>query len=213
MRWTYILILSWVLTGLYVYTIPIEERAQIVENYAYSTDNVLQGKWWVFFTSVFLHGGLLHLLMNAAAFFFFGLAVEHEIGYRRMLLIFFAGAFAGNLVSSLFYPADALSIGASGGVSAVLGTAMLVAPFKFSMAPFLAPAPILLVGVIYVITNLVGLFSGLEGNISYAAHVGGLGLGLIYGFHKVGRKRGTKLILLGLILYLLFALLYYFIFA
>ncbi len=200
---TLILTLSWIAVSLFIWSTPSELQKNIVENYAYSTGNILEGKYWVFLTSIFIHGSLVHLFSNAIGFFFFGWAVENDLGPLKMLSIFILGAIFGDLFSSIVYPIDQLSIGASGGVSAVLATAVLVSPFKFAIMGGIVPAPILVVGVLYIMSNVAAFVVSPNDGISYAAHLGGASLGLAWGVSEVGKKRAIYLIVLGIILLLL----------
>ena len=65
------------------------------------------GEQWRMVTAIFLHGGILHLLMNAYALWLFGPVVERELGRGRFLLIF--------LTKGLF--ASAASYAGSSGLS------------------------------------------------------------------------------------------------
>ena len=87
--------LTWILVALCVagsaYSVY---DAGSYDAFGLSLNNFLQ-KPYVFFTSIFLHGSLEHLLSNVFVLIFFGLAVESELGWRKALLIFLLGAFAG----------------------------------------------------------------------------------------------------------------------
>jgi membrane associated rhomboid family serine protease len=143
---------------------------------------------WVIITSIFAHADVIHLLSNVLVLFFFGLAVESEVGPARMLAVFFAGAFAGDAVSVLVYAPDVLSLGASAGVFALVGMGMLVRPLDWSISPALVPLPLVLMGMLYAVYNAFGFISG-PANISYAAHFGGLAVGLAAGSHYRGWKK------------------------
>ena len=109
-----------------------------------------------------------------------------------MLFIFFLGAFAGDALSLLFYPFDAVSIGASAGIFALMGAGMIVRPFDLSLSGYNA-MPLALLGMSYIIYNIYGFFSG-PSNISYIAHFGGLFVGLGFGFRAKGMKKGILII-------------------
>src|ERR1043166_2154449 len=72
------------------------------------------GQWWRLVTAGFLHGGLMHILMNSWALFDLGAAVEETYGSARMLVIYFVANVAGFYLSSL------LKMGPSSGASAAL---------------------------------------------------------------------------------------------
>ena len=184
-----ICILGFLLTAFF-----IEDRAAFVADYGFSGENLLT-KPWVLITSIFLHADIVHLLSNLFILIFFGIAVEAELG-RKMLIIFFLGAVAGDLLSLLIYPFDSISIGASAGIFALIGVGMLVRPFDFSFYPFIMPIPLAFLGILYAVYNVYGFIMEPASQISYIAHFGGLGVGMYYGFRTVGMKKGLKIMLL-----------------
>ena len=159
----------------------------ITEEYAFSGSKFISNPI-VAVTSIFLHAGIIHILSNLLALLFFGIAVEKELGSWKMLAIFMIGGFVGEAFSLFIYPMDVLSIGASGAIFALVGAGMLIKPFDVSFYPFIIPLPLAFIGAIYIIYNIIGFYSG-PSNISYAAHFGGLIVGLIVGLkHENGRK-------------------------
>ncbi|OYT57858.1 MAG: hypothetical protein B6U68_01225 [Candidatus Aenigmarchaeota archaeon ex4484_14] len=176
---------------------------QIVERYGFSGQNLFSHPE-VLITSIFIHGDIDHLLSNILVLFFFGAAVESELGSKKTLLIFLLGAWIGDIFSMSFYflgiyPWTMPSIGASAGVFALIGTGMLVRPFDFSFYPYFMPVPLGLLGLIYAVYNAIGFaaegFGAAASNISYIAHFGGLIVGLYFGFQREGWQRGMKIIL------------------
>ena len=143
-----------------------------------------------------MHGSLEHLLSNILVLVFFGLAVESELGWKKMLLIFFIGAFAGDILSALVYPADTLAVGASAGIFALIGAGMLVRPLDLSFYPMIVPIPLALLGLSYALYNAYGFITNIDPNISYIAHFGGLFVGLMFGFRHEGWKKGIRTIIL-----------------
>ncbi|MBS4191290.1 rhomboid family intramembrane serine protease [Bacillus sp. FJAT-49705] len=80
---------------------------------------ILEGEWWRFFTPIFLHIGLLHLLMNTLALYYLGTAVERIFGNMRFLFIYITAGFCGSLASFIF--SQNLSAGASGAIFGCFG--------------------------------------------------------------------------------------------
>lgn len=78
----------------------------------------LQGQWWRLVTANFLHGGILHILMNMWVLLDLGRTVEEEYGSARYLFVFVATGICGFLLSSL---TGHLSIGASASICGLLG--------------------------------------------------------------------------------------------
>lgn len=174
----------------------------------FSFENLLEGRWWVFFTSIFLHSGPDHIVLNLLALFFFGKAVEDTLGWKKTLLIFFGGAMVGNLavLSAMLLglmPIGAVTIGASGAIFGLLGVAMLVDPLEIVLYPYVVPVPLILVAVMYTIYNigafLATVLTGTTSNIAYVAHIGGLLAGMLIGFKLEGKKKGIMVLALILI--------------
>lgn len=179
--------------------------------YGFSMQAVQEGKWWTPFTSVFLHAGLQHLMLNILALFFFGRAVELELGWKKSLVIFWAGALVGDiavvLVSMLgIMPAGVPTIGASAAIFGLMGGAVLAEPLELVFYPYIVPVPMLFVAALYVLYNIASfvtiLATGAQTNIAYAAHLGGLAAGICFAFRWVGMKKGIP-VLLGLFLLLM----------
>jgi len=173
---TYVLLAVMAFVFLFELTFP-----QLVEELAFSSETIGAAPWTII-TAVFVHADLSHLAANLIAIWFFGLAVEKSRGKKPVVLIFFLGAIVGEAVSLLTYPADTLSLGASGGAFALLGMAMLVHPFmELSSWSGVATLPIVLLAALYIAYNFIGVFSG-PSDIAYSAHFTGLAVGLAFGY-------------------------------
>ncbi len=81
---------------------------------------VWQGEWWRLLTAMFLHGGLLHLLLNGWALYQLGGLFEAWMGSGRMAMTYLVAGLAGSL-ASLFFLRGGMSVGASGAIFGVLG--------------------------------------------------------------------------------------------
>ena len=73
---------------------------------------IAAGQWWRLVTAGFLHGGLLHILMNSWVLFDLGAQVEELYGGARMLVIYFVANVVGFYLSALWRP-ETPSVGAS----------------------------------------------------------------------------------------------------
>lgn len=82
--------------------------------------DVWAGQVWRLFTAAFLHGSLMHLLMNGFAWISLGTMIERVVHPGIVLPLFLSTAVAGNLASCLLLP-DKPSLGASGGIMGILG--------------------------------------------------------------------------------------------
>lgn len=175
----------------------------ITANFAFSGENIGNGKYWVPFTALLIHGNIVHLILNSIALFFFGNALEPKVGNVKYLLIYLSGGVGGFLLSMLFYSPSIPIVGASGSIFAIMGAAMLLHPFELISYPYLVPLPIAFVGVLYSIKNVLDLASGREGNIAYIAHVGGLAIGVLLGLREEGSKKGLFIVIATLALIML----------
>lgn len=81
--------------------------------------NIVAGEYWRLFTAMFLHGGLVHLLINSFSLNVVGTITENIYGRRRFIVIYLVAGIVGNLVSLCFsaYP----GVGASGAIFGLLG--------------------------------------------------------------------------------------------
>lgn len=148
--------------------------------------------WLTLVTSMFLHGGLLHLLGNMLFLWIFGATVEDSMGRLRYLLFYLLGGLAAIGLQVAVDPSSTVpTIGASGAIAAVLGGYILLYPrarvvsivfliLLFTVIEF--PAWLLL-GLWFAEQAVVGATSlgdvaGEGGGIAYFAHVGGFLFGL-----------------------------------
>jgi membrane associated rhomboid family serine protease len=144
------------------------------------------------FTSIFLHGGWLHLISNMWALFIFGDNVEDRMGPGRYLTFYLVCGVAANLAQVFVDPASRLpGIGASGAIAGVLAAYLVL----FPRARVLTLVPIFFFGwfmefpaIVYLgfwfasqfFTGLLSLGSSLDmGGIAYWAHIGGFITGLL----------------------------------
>jgi rhomboid protease GluP len=133
-----------------------------------------QGEWWRLVTAGFLHGGLLHILMNCWVLFDLGAQVEELYGASRMLVIYFVSTVVGFFASYLMWR-QGPSIGASAAACGLIG-AMIALGVRDRSGFGAAIRAVYIRWLIYIL-----LFSFLPG-VDLAAHVGGLagGFGVAY---------------------------------
>ncbi len=87
---------------------------------------VADGEWYRLAASVFLHGGLAHLLMNMLGVWFLGGFLERLLGSARLLILLCASGLAGSLASAMLSP-DQVSVGASGALMGLFGATVVMA--------------------------------------------------------------------------------------
>jgi rhomboid protease GluP len=97
-----------------------EHAIDVLKQMGANVPHMLQDhEYWRLITSMFLHAGPLHWLVNTWALFQLGTLYEVLFGTRRMAIVYFASGIAASAASSLF--TNALSVGASGAISGLAG--------------------------------------------------------------------------------------------
>ena len=85
--------------------------------------------WLTLVTSLFLHGGFVHLAGNMIYLWVFGGAVEDAMGHVRYFIFFIMSGAVGSIAHSLVFPTSTIpSIGASGSIAGVLGAFLVLRP-------------------------------------------------------------------------------------
>ena len=79
---------------------------------------MMDGQWWRLITAGFLHGGILHIVMNSYALYIVGAEVEQFYGASRMIVFYFASTVGGFFLSSHF---GHFSVGSSAGIFGLIG--------------------------------------------------------------------------------------------
>jgi len=79
------------------------------------------GEWWRLFSHMYLHAGVLHMLFNLAALLSAGKVVEKKAGSLPYLLLYHVTAVISAVIMCLIFP-DSVSVGASAGIFAMIGT-------------------------------------------------------------------------------------------
>jgi len=143
------------------------------------------------FTSMFLHGGFLHLAGNMLYLWIFGDNVEDRLGHTRFLAFYLITGIAATMLFVWSSPAlDIPLVGASGAIAGVLGAYIISFPkariatliiFGFFIRVVQIPA-IIVLGMWFLIQVISGLpAAGAEqsGGVAFLAHVGGFIAGLV----------------------------------
>jgi len=146
--------------------------------------------WWLTsFSSMFLHGGWLHVIFNMLFLWIFGNNVEDTMGRLKFVVFYLVcGLVAGAAQVAIDVDSTVPTIGASGAIAGVLGAYILlfprarvlsVIPIFFFLQLIYVPAWVLL-GVWFGIQLLQGVLSvGQQSGVAFFAHVGGFVAGLL----------------------------------
>ncbi len=135
---------------------------------------IATGDWWRFLTPIFLHGGLLHLAFNSWVLFDLGPAVEQVYGSHKYIVLYVVTGAAGFVLSYLWRPGT-VSIGASGSLFGLIGAMIAYGQRnRTSLGDSIKS--------MYVRWAIYGLIYGfIAPGIDNAAHLGGLGAGILFG--------------------------------
>ncbi len=151
--------------------------------------------WWVtVLTSMFMHGGLLHIAFNMLFLWIFGNNVEDSMGRGRFVLFYLmAGIAAAYAQALLDTNATVPSIGASGAVAGVLGAYLILYPharvltlvFIIFFVTLIEIPAVIMLGIWFVLQFLPAIgqlatpdVSTTGGGIAYFAHIGGFVFGM-----------------------------------
>lgn len=142
---------------------------------------------WTLVTSMFLHAGIGHLVLNMISLMFIGSFVEKLIGKKRFLGIYFSsGIFAGLffVIISLITRADlnVYAVGASGAIFGLGGLLAVLTPRLPVLVFFIIPLP-MWAAMVFMMVALWALSLGLSIPIGNVAHLGGLLIGAGYGLY------------------------------
>lgn len=146
---------------------------------------ILHGEYYRLVTSMFLHGGIVHLLFNMYALYILGDFVERIYGTKKYLVIYFVSGIVASIFS--LYLSSAMGVGASGAIFGLLGASLVFAYYEKDRI-----GKGLITNIIVII--LLNVFIGLSmTNIDISAHlggfVGGALLGLFFHNYKVIKKK------------------------
>lgn len=176
-----------ILNGLiliYTETLGPQSLHRLYENYALSASGLTEGRWWQFITHAFLHGGIIHLLVNMVGLWFAGRIVERVLGTGRFLVLYGVSIVGGALAQILLTGGGVPLIGASGAVCGVLIAFTAMFPETEIVALLFFVIPIHLrakyLGWAVAGSSVLFLVIGFEPWIGHAAHFGGCVAGYVF---------------------------------
>ena len=168
----------------------------LIESGAKFNPAMIDGEWWRIVTSMFLHIGVFHLLMNMLALYYLGIAVESIYGSMRFLIIYFLSGIGGGLTSFAFN--YHVAAGASGALFGLFGALLFFGTVEKRLFKQTMGRNLLLILAI----NLV--FGFMVPQIDMGAHLGGLIAGFVAsGITSVPKHRHKKKQILYIIIYIL----------
>lgn len=136
---------------------------------------------WTMITSAFLHGSIIHILVNMYSLFIIGPILERMLGRIRFLALYLVSAFGGSVAVLVLNPAGGV-LGASGAIFGLLAA-------LFIIQRKLVGTNVQLL-VIIAINLVIGFLPGLS--ISWQAHVGGLVAGAAVSLVYLRTRRAAQ---------------------
>lgn len=146
------------------------------------------GRLLTLLTALFIHANLLHLVGNGVFLLIFGVPAERRLGAWRLLALFLLGGALANLVASLMVGASGrVIVGASGGISALIGAYLVL--FPKARLGIVVPLGLWLEFVRAPAALLIGLWAALQllftfvgpafGAVAWWAHLSGFAAGVL----------------------------------
>jgi membrane associated rhomboid family serine protease len=184
-----------------VFLLELTQGDAFISQWAATPAQIASGQHLVtLFSSMFMHGGWLHIIGNMVFLWAFGPEIEDAMGKVRYVVFYLVGGIAAMLAQVVADPSSTVpSLGASGAIAAVMGAFLVTYPrdqiktvlfLGFFARVTLVPAA-LLIGF-WILTQLVSLGSvtGVQsGGVAYMAHVGGAIFGAVTGRLFERRRR------------------------
>jgi membrane associated rhomboid family serine protease len=142
--------------------------------YEFHVGSIRSGEQIRMLSSGFLHVDMMHLIFNMLTLWFFAPVVIEWLGTFSFVLIYFGSLIFGSLLTMLFHKNDYSyrAVGASGAVTGVLYSAILLQPDMMLGIFFVIPMPAYLFGILYLLYSIYGM-KAKNDNIGHTAHFGG----------------------------------------
>jgi membrane associated rhomboid family serine protease len=158
---------------------PLAHGQQLIRWGSNAGRYTLQGEWWRLVSSMFLHGGLLHIAFNMIVLVQVGTLVERMFGSLRFTLLYLIAGVCGSLASVLWNP-YVNSVGASGAIFGIIGGLLAFVRKPDSGVPHTIARSLRGSITFFLLFNVAaGLIYPFTDN---AAHFGGLAGGYIAGW-------------------------------
>jgi membrane associated rhomboid family serine protease len=168
-----------------------EKWAVVPLEYAQKADLPPQapGPFWItLFTSMFLHGGWMHLIGNMLYLWIFGDNVEDRWGHGKYLLVYLISGLVASLAHIVFNLSSKIpSLGASGAIAGILGAYLVLFPknrIRILSRMGVVHVPAIVVLGFWIVLQILSQASaaGEATGVAYWAHIGGFLAGVIFAF-------------------------------
>ena len=140
--------------------------------------SIINGEWWRLLTCVFLHGGLMHLVLNMYVLYFVGIFLEPRLGKTKFAVIYLVTGVLASITILLRYDGT-ISVGASGAIFGLYGVILALILTKKVFLKDLSK-PFLRSILLYVAICLLLEFTGGDNVVHIAGLISGFIIGLIF---------------------------------
>ncbi|MFV8337114.1 rhomboid family intramembrane serine protease [Flavobacterium sp. RSP29] len=142
--------------------------------YEFHIGSIRSGEQIRMLSSGFLHADMTHLIFNMLTLWFFAPVVINLLGDFSFILVYFGSLIFGSLLTMVFHKNDYgyRAVGASGAVTGVLYSAILLQPDMMLGIFFVIPMPAYIFGILYLLYSIYGM-KAKNDNIGHTAHFGG----------------------------------------
>jgi membrane associated rhomboid family serine protease len=149
------------------------------------------------FTSMFMHGGWMHLIGNMLYLWIFGDNVEDRLGHAKFLVFYLICGIAATLAQVAVSSTSSIpNLGASGAISGVLGAYIVMFPrgqVRVLLGRSIVNMPALIVLGLWILLQFVSGIGSISstaetGGVAYMAHIGGFVAGLALAYLFRGRS-------------------------
>lgn len=142
--------------------------------YEFHVGSIRSGEQIRMLSSGFLHADIMHLAFNMLTLWFFAPTVIDYLGSFSFILVYVGSLIFGSLLTMLFHKNDYSyrAVGASGAVTGVLYSAILLQPDMMLGIFGIIPIPAYLFGILYLLYSIYGM-KAKNDNIGHTAHFGG----------------------------------------
>jgi membrane associated rhomboid family serine protease len=152
-------------------------------DFVYANSGFLLPVWLTPFSSAFLHGSVMHLVLNMLMLLIMGRKTERVLGWQGLAVLYAAGMIASTSAEIIASPYSLVPVvGASGAISAVVAAYLLlfpnIAPKPWGNTPAHYARPLQLM-LMWTAINLLLRYAGTGTDIAIWAHIGGFAIGLL----------------------------------
>ncbi len=181
---------------IYQMLLPPDQLEIFLYTYSAIPVEILRGQdLFTLLTSMFLHGGWMHLIGNVLFLWVFGDNIEAAVGNARFIFFYLLGGVVASLAHVYFNPLSEIpSLGASGAISAVMGAYLVMFPkskvkvfvFLFVILRKVTMPAVAFLGIwigFQIISGMQNVGIGAnDGGTAWWAHIGGFAVGVLFGF-------------------------------